>query len=93
MAYTGSRITLAITDQVATLTFNNQAGSVNKFDQDTLQELREATDALKAAEGVQGLLVKSDKKDFIVGADIMEFGALFQDTEENLLGWMEQEMA
>ena len=90
MAYTGSRITLAIKDQVATLTFNNQAGSVNKFDQDTLQELREATDVLKAAEGVQGLLVKSDKKDFIVGADIMEFGALFQDTEETLLGWMEQ---
>lgn len=90
MAYTGSRITLAITDQVATLTFNNQTGSVNKFDQDTLRELREATDALKTADGVKGLLVKSGKKDFIVGADITEFGALFLDTEEALLGWMEQ---
>jgi len=90
MAYTGSRITLEINDQVAMLTFDNQTGSVNKFDQSTLQELREATDTLKTTAGVKGLLVKSGKKDFIVGADITEFGALFQDTEETLLGWMEQ---
>lgn len=90
MAYTGSRITLNITDQIATVTFDNQTGSVNKFDKGTLEELREITNLLKATEGVKGLLVKSNKKDFIVGADITEFGALFQDTEETLLGWMTQ---
>ena len=90
MAYNGKRIRLDIVDQIATITFDNQDEKVNKFDQSTLRELREATDVLKSKEGVTGLLVKSAKKFFIVGADITEFGALFQGTEEELLGWMEQ---
>ena len=90
MAYTGSRITLQVVGNTAILTFDNQNESVNKFDQGTLQELREVTDLLKANNDLTGLLVKSGKKDFIVGADITEFGALFQGTEEQLLSWMTQ---
>jgi 3-hydroxyacyl-CoA dehydrogenase / enoyl-CoA hydratase / 3-hydroxybutyryl-CoA epimerase / enoyl-CoA isomerase len=90
MAYKGNRIRLDVNNNVATITFNNENDKVNKFDQETLKELSEATNALKALSGVEGLLVKSEKKFFIVGADINEFGALFQGSEEELLGWMEQ---
>lgn len=96
MAYKGSRIRLDVNNNVATITFDNiteengKISKVNKFDQGTLQELREVTDILKGRSDVEGLLVKSAKKFFIVGADINEFGALFQGSEEELLGWMEQ---
>ncbi len=90
MAYKGSRIRLDVNNNVATITFDNEHEKVNKFDQGTLQELREVTDVLKGRSDINGLLVKSAKKLFIVGADINEFGALFQGTEEELLGWMEQ---
>lgn len=90
MVYKGNRIRLDVNNSVATITFNNENEKVNKFDQETLKELREATNALKALSGVEGLLVKSEKKFFIVGADINEFGALFLGSEEELLGWMEQ---
>ena len=90
MAYKGSRIRLDVNNNVATITFDNENEKVNKFDQGTLLELREVTDVLKGRNDVNGLLVKSAKKFFIVGADINEFGALFQGTEEDLLGWMEK---
>jgi 3-hydroxyacyl-CoA dehydrogenase / enoyl-CoA hydratase / 3-hydroxybutyryl-CoA epimerase / enoyl-CoA isomerase len=90
MVYKGNRIRLDVNNSVATITFNNENEKVNKFDQETLKELRDATNDLKALSGVEGLLVKSEKKFFIVGADINEFGALFQGSEEELLGWMEQ---
>ena len=88
MSYLGSRVQLSITDSVATLTFNNENESVNKFDRGTLEELRAATDALKSTEGLTGLMVTSGKKDFIVGADITEFSEIFEGTEEELIGWM-----
>jgi enoyl-CoA hydratase/carnithine racemase len=51
--------------------------SVNKFNQVTLQELNEATDAIRASSAVKGVIVTSLKKVFIVGADITEFTATF----------------
>jgi 3-hydroxyacyl-CoA dehydrogenase/enoyl-CoA hydratase/3-hydroxybutyryl-CoA epimerase/enoyl-CoA isomerase len=62
MSYLGSRVQLSITDSVATLTFNNENESVNKFDRGTLEDLRAATDALKSTEGLTGLMVTSGKK-------------------------------
>ena len=88
MSYQGTRIQLSVTDGVAEICFNNKEGSVNKFDKATLLELREIADILKAATDVTGLLVTSGKRDFIVGADITEFGAIFKGTEEELIGWM-----
>jgi 3-hydroxyacyl-CoA dehydrogenase/enoyl-CoA hydratase/3-hydroxybutyryl-CoA epimerase/enoyl-CoA isomerase len=90
IVYNGSKMTLAIVDGIAELTFNNQDESVNKFDRATLAELREVADQLKGATGVKGLIAQSAKKDFIVGADITEFGELFKGSDEELLGWMEQ---
>ena len=88
MSYTGKRIQLSYENNIAEICFNNEEGSVNKFDRDTLTELREITDILKGQSNVKGLIVTSGKKDFIVGADILEFGELFQNTEEQLIQWM-----
>ena len=69
------------------MTFDNQEGSVNKFDRATLEELKAAADLLTSLDA-EGLLVVSGKRDFIVGADITEFGELFKGTEEQLIEWM-----
>ncbi len=88
MLYEGQAITVSVTDGTAQLVFDAKGESVNKFDRATLAELRAATDALKAAEGVTGLVVSSGKKVFIVGADITEFGQAFAGGEELVLTWL-----
>ena len=67
------------------LNFDNQAGSVNKFNVQTLGELREAIDILKASADVKGLLLTSSKSVFVVGADITEFNAMFSSTKEDFI--------
>ena len=81
MLYEGQAITVSVTDGTAQLVFDAKGESVNKFDRATLAELRAATDALKAAEGVTGLVV-------FVGADITEFGQAFAGGEELVLTWL-----
>ena len=88
MSYQGTRIQLSVNDNIAELCFNNEEGSVNKFDLRHAYQLREVTDKLKADSTIQGLMVTSGKRDFIVGADITEFGEIFKGTEEQLIGWM-----
>ena len=89
MSYQGSCIQLTLSaDSIAELRFDNQNESVNKFDQTTLKELREAVSVLKDLSDVQGLIVTSGKKDFIVGADITEFGDIFKESEDQIIQWM-----
>jgi len=88
MIYEGKSLTVNMTeDGIAELVFNAQ-GSVNKFDQQTVSELDEATAALTATDGLKGVLVRSDKSAFIVGADITEFTALFELEESEVLAWV-----
>ncbi|MFW8590733.1 fatty acid oxidation complex subunit alpha FadB [Glaciecola sp. 2405UD65-10] len=88
MIYEGKCLSVSMTDEgIAELVFNAQ-GSVNKFDQITVTELGEATAALQTADGVKGVLVRSDKSTFIVGADITEFTALFALEESEVLEWV-----
>lgn len=77
MIYQGQAITVEVKDSIATLTFDLQGDSVNKLNNLTLKELREAIDKLKADSSIKGLLIRSGKPVFIVGADITEFGELF----------------
>ena len=56
----------------AEINFNNQGESVNKFNAETLAELRKAVDTLKAQSDIRGLLLTSAKSVFVVGADITE---------------------
>ncbi|WP_409524907.1 fatty acid oxidation complex subunit alpha FadB [Nitrincola sp. MINF-07-Sa-05] len=65
--------------------FDLQGDSVNKFNQATLNELREAVAALQAVDGLRGVLFSSAKECFIVGADITEFSAMFEMPEEEII--------
>ena len=91
MIYSGKAIHVqAAGDGIAELCFDLQDESVNKFNAVTLNELRDATAAIAADKSLKGVIVTSGKPVFIVGADIMEFGALFggaeADIAEKILG-------
>ena len=62
----------------ARVDFNLRDSSVNKFNRQTLKELRTAVDEVAKA-GVSGLVFTSSKPAFIVGADITEFPAMFSE--------------
>ena len=76
----------------ARLDFNLPNSSVNKFNRQTLEELRVAVDEV-AKSGVAGLVFTSSKPAFIVGADITEFPAMFSAAGEQLLNWLEESNA
>ena len=85
MIYSGKAITVqAIDDGIAELCFDLQDDSVNKFNALTVNELKEATAAIAADTSLKGVIVTSGKPVFIVGADIMEFGALFGASEDEI---------
>jgi 3-hydroxyacyl-CoA dehydrogenase / enoyl-CoA hydratase / 3-hydroxybutyryl-CoA epimerase / enoyl-CoA isomerase len=90
MIYQSSSITVQyIADGIAEFTFN-AAGSVNKFDQQTLADCRAALDILYKDTALKGLIYSSGKDAFIVGADITEFLGTFQQAEEQLVPWIKQ---
>lgn len=71
-------------DGIAELTFDLQGESVNKFNLLAVSELQQVLDLLEQAKDIKGLVVTSAKDVFIVGADIMEFGAVFASGPENI---------
>ncbi len=86
--YQGQSIRVSVLDGgIAELCFDRQGESVNKFDAQTVRELKEAGQAIAAASGITGLVVTSAKDVFIVGADITEFGAMFEKSEEEIAAW------
>jgi 3-hydroxyacyl-CoA dehydrogenase/enoyl-CoA hydratase/3-hydroxybutyryl-CoA epimerase/enoyl-CoA isomerase len=85
MIYSGKAITVkALDGGIAELCFDLQDDSVNKFNALTLNELKEAVAAIAADTSLKGVVVTSGKAVFIVGADIMEFGALFGASEDEI---------
>ena len=76
--YQGKAISVALLqDGIAELIFDLQGESVNKFNLQAVSELDEALTLLEKSQDIKGLLITSAKDVFIVGADIMEFGAVF----------------
>ena len=79
----------ALNDGVVEIVFDRQGDAINKFDGRTVEEFRQATGAIAAAVAsngsVRGVLVTSAKKVFIVGADITEFGRMFQQPMADLV--------
>ena len=73
-----------LADGFAELCFDRQGEAINKLDARTLAEFGQAVEAIRAAEGVRGVLVTSAKDAFIVGADITEFGALFRQSAPDI---------
>lgn len=82
MIYQGENLHVDfIEDGIAELQFD-APGSVNKFDEKTLNQFSAALDALAQESTLKGVIVTSSKSTFIVGADITEFLALFADLEK-----------
>lgn len=73
-------------DGIAELTFDLQGESVNKFSLLVVSELQNVLDLLETAKDIRGLLIKSAKDVFIVGADIMEFSTVFASGPEQITG-------
>ncbi|MBA4502314.1 fatty acid oxidation complex subunit alpha FadB [Marinobacterium marinum] len=72
------------------LVFANRDDSVNKLDQATLGELQQAIGTLSAQPELRGLLIRSDRDSFIVGADITEFVGLFSAGPEEIATALQQ---
>ncbi|HWV16420.1 MAG TPA: fatty acid oxidation complex subunit alpha FadB [Cellvibrio sp.] len=73
-------------EAIAELIFDLQAESVNKFNLLAVSELEQVLTLLEQAKDIKGLLITSAKDVFIVGADIMEFGAVFAAGPEQVVG-------
>jgi 3-hydroxyacyl-CoA dehydrogenase/enoyl-CoA hydratase/3-hydroxybutyryl-CoA epimerase/enoyl-CoA isomerase len=88
MIYEGKSLTVNLLQNgIAELVFNAQ-GSVNKFDRQTVADLDAATQALVTHSEIKGVVVRSAKSTFIVGADITEFTDLFDMPDEEVLAWV-----
>ena len=86
MIFEGKSLSVTPLDNgIYEMCFDLEGERVNKFNQATLGELQEAITTLQRTEDVKGLLLSSAKSSFFVGADVTEFGALFQSTESELI--------
>lgn len=84
--FEGKTLSLTTLDNdYAEIKFDSQSGSVNKFNAETLAELRQAMDMLKQQQGIKGLLLSSGKSVFVVGADITEFKGMFSASKEQFV--------
>lgn len=89
MIYEGKAITVQmLEDGIAELKFDLQGESVNKFNRETLEDLKASVEALQGNNDVKGLVVTSGKDCFIVGADITEFGDNFKQDDEVIIEWI-----
>ncbi|MEQ1964510.1 fatty acid oxidation complex subunit alpha FadB [Xenorhabdus khoisanae] len=70
-------------DGIAELIFNAPA-AINKLDTNTVTSLDKAVATLEQQTELKGLLLRSEKQAFIVGADITEFLSLFNAPAEKL---------
>lgn len=63
-------------ENIVTLTFGQEGKPVNTLGEGPLRELNDILDELQSNGSVAGLVVRSSKKDFIVGADIKDIESL-----------------
>lgn len=89
MLFTGDAVQVTMSeDGMVDFVFDYQTESVNKFNRKALEEWRAAIDILQQTPDIKGMVVYSNKSQFIVGADITEFNNAFKQTDEELLGWL-----
>lgn len=84
--FQGQSIRLVLLEEpgVYELIFDRVGEAINKLDERTVSELRQATAQLAQQPGLRGVLVSSAKDVFIVGADITEFGAKFSQSAQDI---------
>ncbi|GGO86725.1 fatty acid oxidation complex subunit alpha [Marinobacterium nitratireducens] len=86
MLYAGQAVSVRDAgDGLYEIVFDLAGESVNKFNQATLNELRDAVAAVREADGVKGVLFSSAKDVFVVGADITEFTGMFENGEDEIV--------
>ena len=95
MIYQGKAITVARGpegggDDIARLTLDLKDESINKLSSAVVEELGHAVEAIRAEQGLTGLVIGSAKEVFIVGADITEFHAMFEQGEPSLAAMLER---
>ncbi len=91
MIYEGKYLSVTQSkNKIIQLVFDNQTETVNKLNRATLNELTVAIDTITQLNDGVGLIIKSQKKDFIVGADINEFVEFSALTESELSQWLQQ---
>lgn len=91
MIYQGNAITVARNDDdIAILTFDLKDGSVNKLSAAVVAELSEALEAARGESGIKGMMLRSAKEAFIVGADITEFHGMFKEGEAEIHAMLER---
>ncbi|MBK4998734.1 fatty acid oxidation complex subunit alpha FadB [Pseudomonas sp. S31] len=84
--FRGQSLRLArIAGDFAELTLERTDAAINKLDRRTLDELASAAELLENSQGLRGLLVSSGLDVFVVGADITEFGELFERSREHIV--------
>src|SRR5690606_28465359 len=85
--YQGQSISVThLQNGIAELIFDLQEESVNKFNLQTVSELEQALGVLESAsDDIKGLLIRSAKDVFIVGADVMEFGRIFAEGQDRII--------
>ena len=89
MIYQGKALTVdLLPSRIAHLVFDLEGSSVNKFNQQTLEELQAAVAKLQNT-NIEGVIFSSAKSAFIVGADITEFTAKFSESEDQIMDWLE----
>ena len=87
MIYQGKSLSAnLLEDGIVDLKFDAQ-GSVNIFDQATLEEYKAVVTIINNCSEAKGVMVTSGKSAFIVGADITEFLGAFKQPEEQLVSW------
>lgn len=86
MIYSGKTLSVeANQDAIALLTIDLEGESVNKLASYVIKELGEAVEVIKATADLKGLVIRSGKEAFIVGADITEFHQMFEKDEAFLV--------
>ncbi|WP_416306555.1 fatty acid oxidation complex subunit alpha FadB [Neptunicella sp. SCSIO 80796] len=88
MIYEGKNLSAKLLDNGIAEVLFDAAGSVNKFDQQTIQEMADMCAVLSSDSQVKGAIIRSAKPAFIVGADITEFGELFALPDDEVLAWV-----
>lgn len=85
--FSGKFFSLSERDGIGLLAIDTQNSPVNVFNQACLTELGEVLNTIEK-QSWKGMVLHSAKKDFVLGADITEFGSLFSAGPEAMMDWL-----
>ena len=90
MIFSGKAISVRLVEgSVARLVFDLEGASINKLSRAVLAELDAAVGAIEADSAINALIISSNKRVFMVGADVTEFLGFFALPDDKLLRWVE----